>query len=50
MDKNWDNKHYIQHVIEILNEKKLIDWGAIALDGSNMRALKTAVGAKKTSR
>lgn len=27
--------------------KKIIDWDAIAIDGSNIRALKAAVGAKK---
>ena len=34
-------------LLQILDEKKLIDWDAIALDGSNIRALKAAAGAKK---
>ncbi len=32
---------------QILDEKSLIDWDVIALDGSNIRALKAAAGAKK---
>ncbi|MGL5102358.1 MAG: IS5 family transposase, partial [Plesiomonas sp.] len=34
-------------LLHILDDKKLIDWDAIALDGSNIRALKAAAGAKK---
>lgn len=34
----------------ILDEKGLIDWSEICLDGSNIRANKDAAGAKKTSR
>ncbi|WON76999.1 IS5 family transposase [Serratia sp. UGAL515B_01] len=34
-------------LLQILDENKLIDWDAIALDGSNIRALKAAAGAKK---
>lgn len=34
-------------LLQILDEEKLIDWDAIALDGSNIRALKAAAGAKK---
>jgi hypothetical protein len=37
-------------LLQILDEKKLVDWDVIALDGSNIRALKAAAGAKKTSR
>ncbi|GAB7197924.1 hypothetical protein OS11_42010 [Dickeya oryzae] len=37
-------------LLQILDEKALIDWDVIALDGSNVRALKAAAGAKKTSR
>lgn len=33
--------------LSILDGKKLIDWDAIAPDGSNIRALKAAEGAKK---
>ncbi|ATO32349.1 Transposase [Dickeya dianthicola RNS04.9] len=33
--------------LQILDEKALIDWDVIALDGSNVRALKAAAGAKK---
>jgi transposase len=36
-------------LLQILDEKKLVDWDVIALDGSNIRALKAAAGAKKTS-
>lgn len=32
---------------QILDEKELVDWDVIALDGSNIRALKAAAGAKK---
>lgn len=31
----------------ILDENGLVGWDAIALDGSNIRALKAAAGAKK---
>ncbi|ACT08885.1 Transposase and inactivated derivatives-like protein [Dickeya chrysanthemi Ech1591] len=34
-------------LLQILDEKALIDWDIIALDGSNVRALKAAAGAKK---
>ena len=34
-------------LLHILDEKKLVDWDVIALDGSNIRALKAAAGAKK---
>ncbi|WP_263058664.1 IS5 family transposase [Pectobacterium colocasium] len=34
-------------LLQILDEKSLIDWDVIALDGSNIRALKAAAGAKK---
>ncbi|WP_155242652.1 IS5 family transposase [Dickeya zeae] len=34
-------------LLQILDEKELLDWDAIALDGSNVRALKAAAGAKK---
>jgi len=34
-------------LLQILDEKELIDWDAIALDGSNIRALKAAAGTKK---
>ena len=34
-------------LLQILDEKKLVDWDVIALDGSNIRALKAAAGAKK---
>ncbi len=34
-------------LLQILDEKALIDWDVIALDGSNVRALKAAAGAKK---
>lgn len=34
-------------LLQILDEKELIDWDVIALDGSNIRALKAAAGAKK---
>jgi len=34
-------------LLQILDENELIDWDAIALDGSNIRALKAAAGAKK---
>ncbi len=37
-------------LLHVLDDKKLIDWDAIALDGSNIRALKAAAGAKKISR
>ncbi|MBS1206113.1 MAG: family transposase [Proteobacteria bacterium] len=37
-------------LLQILDEKELIDWDVIALDGSNIRTLKAAAGAKKTSR
>lgn len=33
--------------LQILDEKSLVDWDIIALDGSNIRALKAAAGAKK---
>ena len=33
--------------LQILDEKELVDWDVIALDGSNIRALKAAAGAKK---
>ncbi len=33
----------------MLDEKELLDWDAIALDGSNVRALKAAAGAKKST-
>lgn len=33
-------------LLHILDDKKLIDWDAIALDGSNIWALKAAAGAK----
>ncbi len=38
------------NLLQILDEKALIDWDIIALDDSNIRALKAAAGAKKTSR
>ncbi len=34
-------------LLQILDKKELIDWDVIALDGSNVRALKAAAGAKK---
>lgn len=34
-------------LLQILDDRKLIDWDAIALDGSNIRTLKAAAGAKK---
>lgn len=34
-------------LLQIPDEKELIDWDVIALDGSNIRALKAAAGAKK---
>lgn len=34
-------------LLQILDEKELVDWDVIALDGSNIRALKAAAGAKK---
>ncbi|MEH0875758.1 IS5 family transposase [Pectobacterium cacticida] len=34
-------------LLQILDEKALIDWDVIALDGSNVRALKAAAGAQK---
>ena len=34
-------------LLQILDERELIDWDVIALDGSNIRALKAAAGAKK---
>ncbi len=34
-------------LLHILDEKALIDWDVIALDGSNVRALKAAADAKK---
>ncbi len=37
-------------LLHVLDERKLIDWDAIALDVSNIRALKSAAGAKKISR
>ena len=37
-------------LLQILDENRLIDWDVIALDGSNILALKAAAGAKKTSR
>ncbi|CTQ23781.1 transposase (fragment) [Klebsiella variicola] len=37
-------------LLQILDEKELVNWDVIALDGSNIRALKAAAGAKKTSR
>ncbi|ADP10909.1 IS427 family transposase [Erwinia sp. Ejp617] len=37
-------------LLQILDEKELIDWDVIALDGSNIRALKAAAGAKKNIR
>ena len=36
-------------LLQILDGKRLVDWGAIALDGSNIRALKAAAGAKKNT-
>lgn len=36
-------------LLQILDESELIDWDAIALDGSNIRALKAAAGAKKNT-
>jgi transposase len=36
-------------LLQILDENELIDWDAIALDGSNIRALKAAAGAKKNT-
>ncbi len=36
-------------LLQILDEKELLDWDAIALDGSNVRALKAAAGAKKNT-
>jgi|SRR5471030_466611 len=37
-------------LLHVLEGKKLVDWVVIALDGSKVRALKAAAGAKKTSR
>lgn len=37
-------------LLHVLDERKLIDWDAIALDVSNIRALKSVAGAKKISR
>lgn len=34
-------------LLQILDKEKLVDWDVIALDGSNIRALKAAAGAKK---
>ncbi|ETS31231.1 transposase [Photorhabdus temperata] len=35
------------HLLSTLDEKGLIDWSEICLDGSNIRASKDAAGAKK---
>lgn len=37
-------------LLHILDKKSFVDWDVIAPDGSNIRALKAAAGAKKTSR
>lgn len=34
-------------LLQILDEKELVDWDVIALDGNNIRALKPAAGVKK---
>ncbi len=34
-------------LLSVLDENDLLDWSAVALDGSNIRALKCAAGAKK---
>lgn len=34
-------------LLSILDEHKLLDWSAISLDGSNIRAMRCAAGAKK---
>lgn len=36
-------------LLQMLDAKMLVDWDAIALDGSNIRALKAAAGAKKNT-
>jgi len=36
-------------LLQILDGKRWVDWDAIALDGSNIRALKAAAGAKKNT-
>ncbi len=49
---NWWSKTGIMNsifnkLLQILDEQSLINWDVIALDGSNVRALKAAAGAKK---
>nr|WP_226103770.1 IS5 family transposase [Dickeya dianthicola]MCA7002480.1 IS5 family transposase [Dickeya dianthicola] len=47
----WSKAGIINNIfnrlLQILDKKELIDWDVIALDGSNVRALKAAAGAKK---
>ena len=37
-------------LLQFLDEKGQIDWQSVSIDGSHIRALKAAAGAKKTSR
>lgn len=50
----WSKAGVINNIfnrlLQILDEQELVDWDVIALDGSNIRALKAAAGAKKISR
>ena len=47
----WSKQEIINSIfnqlLQILEQRNLIDWSSVLLDGSNVRALKAAAGAKK---